>query len=78
MGITETVGPLTPGSSSSISNSQCTLNGTGTSVSTSGNNLTVNYALTFSSTFTGAQNSYLSASSATVSSGFVHEGTWTP
>jgi len=73
-------GPLTPGSSSSISNSQCTLAGTGTSVTTSGNTLTINFAITFGSTFTGSKNVYMEAisSSGSVSSGWTQEGTWTP
>ena len=73
-------GPLTPGSSSSISNSQCTLAGTGTSVTTSGNTLTINFAITFGSTFTGSKNVYMEAinSSGSMSSGWTEEGTWTP
>jgi hypothetical protein len=72
------VGPLTPGSSGSLSNSQCTLNGTGTSVSASGNNITVQFAMTFASTFTGSKNSYLATENSSISSGWVQEGTWTP
>jgi hypothetical protein len=71
-----TVGPLTPGSSSSISNSQCTLNGSGTTVSTSGNNITVAYSVTFSSTFTGLKDVYLLAAGASLSNGWIPEGTW--
>jgi hypothetical protein len=73
-----TVGPLTPGSSSSISNSQCTLTGTGTTVSTSGNTITVAFSLTFSGSFTAADNVYLLAASSSLSSGWVEKGTWTP
>jgi DNA-binding beta-propeller fold protein YncE len=73
-----TIGPLTPGSNSALSNSQCTVNGAGSSTSTSGNNLTVNYAITFSSTFTGSKNVYLASYSASASSGWIKEGTWTP
>jgi hypothetical protein len=73
-----TVGPLAPGSSATISNSQCTLAGTGTSVSTSGNNMTVKFALTFSSTFDGSEKVYMGANSASAASGWVQEGTWTP
>ena len=51
--------------------------GTGSSVSTTGNSSTVKFALTFSSTFTGSKNVYLAANSASASSGFVQEGTWT-
>jgi hypothetical protein len=72
------IGPLTPGSSSSISNSQCTLAGTGTSVSTSGNNMTVHFAVTFAGGFSGLQNVYLAATTASASSGWETEGTWIP
>ena len=73
-----TVGPMTPGSSSSLSNSQCTLNGTGSSVSSSGDNITVSFAIGFSSTFSGLKNTYLASSGATASSGWIQEGTWAP
>jgi hypothetical protein len=69
---------LTPGSSNTVSNNQCTLSGSGSSVTSSGNNMTVIYALTFSSTFTAAQNVYLLAGTNNASSGWVREGTWTP
>lgn len=75
---TGTVGPLTPGTNSSISNSQCTINGGGSSVTNSPGNLTVNYAVTFASTFTGLKNTYLLSSSSSGDSGWVKEGTWTP
>src|SRR5208283_2771886 len=39
--------PVVPGSASMVANSQCTLNGAGSSYSKSGNNLTLNVALTF-------------------------------
>ncbi len=69
---------VTPGSSGSVSNSQCTLTGTGSSFSASGNNLTLSLALTFEPSFGGAQNAYLDAVGKTQSSGWVQEGTWTP
>jgi hypothetical protein len=69
---------VVPGSSTSLSNSQCTLTGTGSSFSKSGNNLTLNAVLTFTSTFLGQKNVYLLASSKTGSSGYVLKGTWTP
>jgi len=75
-----TLGPITPGSSSSLSNSQCEISGTGTSVSSSGNSLTVQFAVTFQNTFTGAKNSYMEAISTSggASSGWSQVGTWTP
>jgi hypothetical protein len=69
---------VVPGSTGSVSNSQCTLKGTGSSVSTSGNNLTVNAAVTFSGTFTGSKNVYLHAAGKTGSSSWVQKGAWTP
>jgi hypothetical protein len=73
------LGPLTPGSSSSISNTQCKLAGTGSSSSVSGDNLTLNVALTFSSTFTAQKNVYLlAAENNGTNSGWAQKGTWTP
>jgi YVTN family beta-propeller protein len=69
---------VTPGSVGSVSNSQCTLAGTGSSVTTSGNNVTLNVALTFTGTFTGQQNVYLYAIGKTANSGWLKKGTWTP
>jgi hypothetical protein len=68
---------ITPGSGSTLSNNQCTLAGTGSSYSTSGNNATLTLALTFANTFEGTKNAYLYAAGATANSGFVLEGTWT-
>jgi hypothetical protein len=71
--------PITPGPSATVSNSQCTLNGTGSSFSTSGNNLTLNVSLTFTGTFTGQKNVYLLAACTTGTTGnWVLKGTWTP
>src|SRR5262249_21784902 len=54
-------GSLTPGGAGSLTNSQCTLDGPGSSVSGAGNTLTVNAALTFKPAFTGAKNIYMLA-----------------
>jgi hypothetical protein len=70
---------LTPGVTGTSSNSQCTLNAGSSSVTTAGNNLTLNVALTFNSSFTGAKNVYLYAAGLKgQNSGWVKEGTWTP
>jgi hypothetical protein len=53
--------PIALPSSSTIQNSQCTINGTGSSASASGNTLTLNLAMTFSSSFAGNQVFYLAA-----------------
>ena len=68
---------LTPGVAGTASSSQCTLNAGSSSVSTAGNNLTLNVALTFSSTFLGTNNVYLYAAGLNgQNSGWVKEGTW--
>jgi subtilisin family serine protease len=48
-----------PGSANTIQNSYATLNCQNSSVTYSGNNLTVNWNLTFKTPFTGSKNSYL-------------------
>jgi len=68
-----TVGTVT------ASNSQCTLNASSSSVSTSGNNLTLSVSLAFSATVVGSQNVYLHASGANgLNSGWIASGSWTP
>jgi hypothetical protein len=52
-------GPVTPGSRSTLQNSQCTLNAAGSSSSGSGTNLTVNVSLTFKPAFTGAKTNFM-------------------
>ena len=53
------LGPIAPGSGA-LQNAACTLNGASSSVSGSGNNLTVNYAVTFVSNYVGQRGIYLS------------------
>jgi hypothetical protein len=70
---------VTPGSATTVSNSQCTLNGTGSSFSNAGNNLTLNVALTFTGTFTGLKNIYMyAAENNGTTAGWTQKGTWTP
>jgi hypothetical protein len=69
---------LTPGVAGTASNSQCTLNAGSSSVSTAGNNLTLNVALSFSSEFIGPKNAYMYAEANAQNSGWVMKGTWTP
>jgi hypothetical protein len=72
-------GSVTPGVAGTVSNSQCTISGTGATVTLSGNDLTVTVPITFQSTFTGAQNVYLSATDDEgLTSGWQELGTWTP
>jgi sugar lactone lactonase YvrE len=68
--------PLLLPSSSSLHNSQCTVNGTGSSVSGSGNTLTLKLAITFTSAFAGNKIVYMAARSNTQNSGWQALGTW--
>ncbi|MGA7409643.1 MAG: hypothetical protein WBW33_04100, partial [Bryobacteraceae bacterium] len=70
---------LTPGAAGTVSNSQCTLDAGSSSVSTAGNNLTLNVALNFSTSFVNSKNVYLyAAGTSGQNSGWVQEGSWTP
>ncbi|MGP8243954.1 MAG: SBBP repeat-containing protein [Bryobacteraceae bacterium] len=72
------LGPMAPGSSSSLSNSQCTLSGSGSSVSASGTTLTLTFAITFNSSFAGAKNTYLETTTLEgLNTGWQSRGTWT-
>ncbi len=72
-------GSVTPGVAGTVSNSQCTINGTGSAVTSSGNNLTLAVPVTFLTVFTGSKNVYLSATDDEgLTSGSVQKGTWTP
>ena len=73
---TAPVGTITPGSGSQ-QNSQCVLNGSGSSVSASGTVLTLNLALTFFPAFNGNKNIYMQATSPSGSSNWQALGTWT-
>jgi len=73
------LGPLTPGSAGRLSNSQCTVNGTGTTVTGSGATLSLNLSVTATSSFVGAHNTYLRVQNSEGSnSGWRLKGTWTP
>ncbi len=76
---TALVGPLTPGSAGSLKNTQCTLNGVGSSVSFSGNSMIVNAAVTFDPGFLGPKTIYMLAQdNAGAQSGWQVRGAWTP
>jgi hypothetical protein len=65
-------------SSQTASNSQCTINGTGSSASGRGNTLTLTLGITFNSSFAGNKIFYLaSADTDTGNSGWQTPGTWT-
>jgi uncharacterized repeat protein (TIGR03803 family) len=73
------LGPLTPGSTESLSNSQCTLNGSGTTVVGSGPTLTLNLSLTAASGFVGEKEIEMWVSDIQGNnSGWQTAGTWTP
>ena len=68
----------TMGSTGTLSNSQCTLNLASSSASVAGNNLTVNLALSFASSFIGSKNIYMEAvNNGNVVSGWQQMGTFT-
>jgi hypothetical protein len=58
-------------------NSQCTLNGSGSSASLAGVNLTLTVSLTFQPNFAGGKTVYLIAADASASTGFLAKGSWT-
>jgi large repetitive protein len=68
----------TPGGEGSLQNTQCAVNLPGSSVSISGNTLTLNLAMTFKPAYAGAKNIYMyAANAANVNSGWQTRGTWT-
>jgi hypothetical protein len=70
-------GPLTVGAAGTLQNSQCTLDAGGSSVSSSGSVLTLNLALSFELTYSGAKNIFMEVQTATKDSGWSNLGTWT-
>jgi hypothetical protein len=69
--------PITLPSSSTLQNNQCTISATGSSVSASGNTLTLHLAITFNSAFAGNRVFYLSAQGKTANSGWQSVGSVT-
>lgn len=61
----------------SAQNDQCTLIGTGSAVTTSGNTLNMTVQLAFQTSFAGSQTVYLYAQDANGNTGWVSKGTWT-
>jgi hypothetical protein len=68
--------PVILGTSGSTQNSRCGVNAAGSSVSGSGNTLTVSLAMTFEAAFNGPKNIYMEAYNG-MDSGWVQKGTWT-
>jgi uncharacterized protein (TIGR03437 family) len=72
-------GTTLPGSSTNISNSQCTLNAANSSATGSGNNLTLVVSLTFSASFTGQRHIWMQAVDYNnMSSNWLIYGVWFP
>jgi uncharacterized repeat protein (TIGR01451 family) len=72
-------GALTPGTSGTLSNSQCTVNGVGTSVSGSNQTLTLELSVSAAASFTGSKQVYMGVVDSEGSkSGWVKRGMWTP
>ena len=68
----------TPGASTTLQNSQCSVNMAATTVTLNGNTLTLNLAMTFQTGYAGAKNVYMFAMDLSGSnSGWQQEGTWT-
>jgi hypothetical protein len=72
------LGPVTAGGSGTVANSQCSINASSSSISGSGNNLTVQLAATFSSGFAGSKYNYMWAyDSSGLATGWQMKGSWT-
>src|SRR6202035_4703354 len=70
---------LVAGSPTSVSNSQCTLNGVGSGGTAVGSNLTVTYNLTFSGSFAGTKQIYMQAADVfSVIENWHQMATWNP
>ena len=68
---------LPVGSAGSLQNSQCVLAGTGSTLSGSGNNLTLNVSLTFKPAFAGAKSTFAWVQNAAGSANWQTMGSWT-
>src|ERR1700728_4163754 len=68
---------VTPGSATTLQNSQCSINVPETAVTTSGNNLTLTLAVTFEAGYTRAQNTYMDATDASgATTGWLQMAIW--
>ncbi len=76
---TSVAGTVAPGTAGSAANSQCTLNGAGSSVTGSANTLTVVVSLTFSASFTGQRHIWMQAVDYNnLSTNWLVYGVWLP
>jgi len=69
--------PGTVGSGGVLQNTQCAVALAGSSVTLSGDTLTLNLAMTFKAAYAGAKNIYMYAQSPAANSGWQTRGTWT-
>ena len=72
------LGPVQGGSTSTIQNSQCTLNGAASSGNGTGSTLTVHFGLSFAGSFTGTKNTYQMVFGAAGNTGWQPVGAWIP
>ena len=71
--------PLTPGTSATVENANCSITGVGASVVSSGSQLTMTVPVTFKAAFVGAKTSYaFAADGGGLTSGWQSVGSWTP
>jgi hypothetical protein len=68
---------LTPGSSTVVSNNQCTLRGANSTIVAGNTSLTITVDIAFNATFFGAKNTYLYAAENLTNSGWITVGGWT-
>ena len=71
-----TLGPLTLGGGTPLSNSQCTIGVEAASVTASGTDLILNLPVTFTTSYPGAKGIYLYAAGASANSGWQSLGAW--
>ena len=76
---TQTLGatPVVPGTNTTASNAQCTLNAANSTISIGTTSVTVTVDLTFNADWSGAKNIYLYAAEPYTNSGWVTVGSWT-
>jgi hypothetical protein len=68
---------MAPGSASSLANSQCTLSGSGSSVSVSGITRTITLGITFSPSFAGTKTVYMQTNTSEgLDTGMQARGNW--
>jgi phage baseplate assembly protein gpV len=69
--------PVAPGTALTLSNSQCSINVAGASVTSSGADLTLNLPVTFTAAYAGTKSTYMYAAGSSANSGWQLMGSWT-